>query len=199
MNDVIIIDQAVPTSVQDSLEKIALSDQIPWLRHDRATYLAGSAPVFPVTPDSVDAQQFVHEIYQENQPVSKLFSVILPVITAIPCTIKQMIRIKMNLCVYAQLDNPNAHGMPHVDYKNTSEQLISAVYYVNDATGDTVIFDQRFGQSGPLTIKTRVPPKKGRMVVFDGSLLHAGNTPRTNAPRINININAFGYEGATLS
>jgi ectoine hydroxylase-related dioxygenase (phytanoyl-CoA dioxygenase family) len=86
--------------------------------------------------------------------------------------------------------------MPHVDYKNTTEHLISAVYYVNDSTGDTLIFDQRFGHNGPLTVRTRVTPKKGRLVVFDGSLLHAGNTPRTNAPRVNINFNAFGYEGA---
>jgi hypothetical protein len=196
MKDVIVLDQAVPTSVQDLLENIALGGQIPWLRHDRATYVAGSPTIFPLTPDAVDAQQFVHEIYQENQPVSKLFSVILPVITAIPYTVKQMIRIKMNLCIYAQTDNPNAHGMPHVDFKNTTEQLISAIYYVNDSSGDTLIFDQRFGQSGPLTVKTRVTPKKGRLVVFDGRLLHAGNTPRSNAPRININFNAFGYEGA---
>ena len=122
-------------------------------------------------------------------------------ITAIPYTIKQIIRIKMNLCVYAQTDNPNAHGMPHVDFTNVTkkaEQLISAVYYVNDSTGDTIIFDQRFGQSAPLTVKTRVPPKKGRLVVFDGGLLHAGNTPETNAPRININFNAFVYEGAQV-
>jgi ectoine hydroxylase-related dioxygenase (phytanoyl-CoA dioxygenase family) len=86
--------------------------------------------------------------------------------------------------------------MPHVDFTEVSEQLISAVYYVNDSTGDTLIFDQRYGQAGPLTVKTRVPPKKGRLVVFDGWLLHAGNTPRTNEPRININFNAFVYEGA---
>jgi ectoine hydroxylase-related dioxygenase (phytanoyl-CoA dioxygenase family) len=41
-----------------------------------------------------------------------------------------------------------------------------------------------------------VAPKKGRLLVFDGALLHAGNTPRTNAPRININFDAFVYEGA---
>jgi hypothetical protein len=198
MKDISIIDQAVPASVQDSLEKIALGDQIPWLRHDRATYLAGAPQVFPVTPESVDAQQFVHEIYQENQPVSKLFSVILPVITAIPYTIKQLIRIKMNLCIYAQMDNPDAHGMPHVDFAKTKEPLISAVYYVNESSGDTLIFDQRFGQSAPLTVKARVTPKKGRLVVFDGTLLHAGNTPKTNAPRININFNAFVYEGAQV-
>lgn len=198
MKDVLIIDQAVPKSIQDIVENIALGDKINWFRQKQATYAEGTPKIFPVTPDSLDVPQYTHTIYEENQPVSKLFGVILPVLTAIPYTIKQMIRIKMNMCVYAQTDNPNAHGMPHVDFTEIKEPLISAIYYVNDSTGDTLIFDQRFGQSAPLTIKTRVTPKKGRMVVFDGGLLHAGNTPKTDAPRLNINFNAFVYEGAQI-
>jgi hypothetical protein len=190
-----IIDQAVPKSVQDAIEGVALGNKINWFRYKGATYDEGSPAIFPVTPDSLETQQFMHMIYEDKQTMSQLFPAILPVITAIPYTIKQMVRIKMNLGVYAQTDNPNTHGMPHVDLKVT-DQLISAIYYVNDSTGDTIIFDQRMGHSGPLTVKTRVAPKKGRLLVFDGGLLHAGNTPRTNAPRVNINFDAFVYEGA---
>ena len=199
MKDVTIIDQAVPTSIQNLLEDIALGNKISWFRNKRATYDEGTPITFPVTPDSVEVQQFGHTIYDEKQPVSPLFASVLPVITAIPYTIKQLIRIKMNLCVYAQIDNPNAHGMPHVDFSKITEPLVTAIYYVNDSTGDTLIFEQRLGQSAPLTVKTRVTPKKGRLVVFDGGLFHAGNTPRTNAPRVNINFNAFVYEGAQTS
>jgi hypothetical protein len=60
---------------------------------------------------------------------------------------------------------------------------------------------------GPDRVYRGVAERLGTMLrltsgglVFDGGLLHAGNTPRTNAPRININIDAFVYEGAqTLS
>ncbi|MCW5620005.1 MAG: hypothetical protein KIS79_02725 [Burkholderiales bacterium] len=196
MKDVVVIDQAVPKVVQDMLESIATGEKINWCRNRGATYNDSTPKIFPTTPNSIDAQQFTHLIYDTKQPVSQLFPVILPVLTAIPYTIKQLIRIKMNLCVHAQLDNPEAHGMPHVDFTEIKEPLMSAIYYVNDATGDTLIFDQRFGHKGALTVKTRVTPKKGRLLVFDGGLLHAGNTPRTNTPRINININAFVYEGA---
>ena len=196
MKDVVIIDQAVPTVIQDLLENIALGDKLNWFRLKQATYSEGIRMIFPLTPDAVDVQQFAHTIYELDKPVSQMFHTILPVITAIPYTIKQMIRIKINLCVYAQMDNPNAHGMPHVDFTEIKEPLISAIYYINDSTGDTLIFNQRFGQNAPLTVKTRVTPKKGRLLVFDGALLHAGNTPRTNAPRLNINFNAFVYEGA---
>jgi hypothetical protein len=196
MKDVTIIDQAVPKVIQDLLENLALGDKLNWFRLQGATYTDGARLMFPVTADSFDAQQFTHTIYDVDKPVSQLFHAVLPVITAIPYTIKQMIRIKMNLGVYVQIDNPNAHGMPHVDFTEIKEPLLTAIYYVNDSTGDTVIFNQRFGQCAPLTVKTRVTPKKGRLVVFDGALLHAGNTPRTNTPRVNINFDAFVYEGA---
>jgi hypothetical protein len=195
MEDVVIIDQAVPPSIQDLLETCALGNKMNWFRSKGATYDEGPRMIFPTTPDVLEVQQFTHTIYELNKPASQLFPTILPVVTAIPYTIKQMIRIKMNLCVYAQTDNPDAHGMPHVDFTAITEPLISAIYYVNDSTGDTLIFDQRLGQTAPLTVRARVAPKKGRLVVFDGALLHAGNTPRTNAPRININFNAFVYEG----
>jgi hypothetical protein len=197
--EVIIIDQAVPVSVQNLIEDVALGNKISWFRNRRATYDDGQPIIFPVTPDSVEVHQFGHTIYEDKQPLSPLFPTVLPVISAIPYTIKQLLRIKMNLCVYAQLDNPNAHGMPHVDFSKITEPLLTAIYYVNDSSGDTLIFDQRVGQSAPLTVKTRVTPKKGRLVVFDGGLLHAGNTPRSNAPRVNINLNAFVYEGAQTS
>jgi hypothetical protein len=194
-----IIDQAVPTVIQDLLESISLADKINWFRNKGATYSESTPRIFPASPDSLDVQQFTHMIYEVDKPVSQLFPVILPVITAIPHTVKQLIRIKMNLCVFAQTDNPNAHGMPHVDCTEIKEPLLTAIYYVNDSSGDTLIFDQRFGQRAPLTVKTRVTPKKGRLVVFNGALLHAGNTPRTNAPRVNINFDAFVYDGAQAS
>lgn len=200
IQDLLVIDHAVPGSVQGMLANIALSDKINWFRSPGATYGAGAQRIFPVTPDALDVQQFTHTVYENTQgsepKASMLFPALLPVITAIPYTIKQMIRIKMNLCIYAKTDNPDAHGMPHVDFTEIKEPLLSAIYYVNDSTGDTLIFDQKYGHKGPLTVKSRITPKKGRLVVFDGRLLHAGNTPRTNDPRVNINFGAFVYEGA---
>ena len=196
MKDVMVIDQAVPVDIQDALESIALGNKIQWARSEGATYGTGPRLLFPTTPDSIEVQQFTHTIYEPDKPLSQLLPVVMPVISAIPYTIKHIFRIKINLCVFTPTDNPNAHGMPHVDYTGATEPLLSAVYCVNDSTGDTIIFDQRYGQSGPLTVKARVPPQKGRLVVFDGTLLHAGNTPRSTAPRVNINFNALVYEGA---
>jgi hypothetical protein len=196
MKDVIVIDRAVPASIQDMLRDIALSEKVNWFRSKGATYgEGGGPPVFPVTPNAIDGQQFHHLIYEIDKPVSQLFHLMVPLLTAIPHTIKQLIRIKMNLGVFLHTDNLDAHGMPHVDFTQIKEPLLTAIYYVNDSTGETLIFDQKYGSQGPLTVQARVAPRKGRLVVFDGALLHAGNTPRTNAPRVNININAFTYAG----
>ena len=63
---------------------------------------------------------------RHQQPVSQLF----PSSSGAyghSITIKQLIRIKMNLCVHAQLDNPEAHGMPHVDFTEIKEPLMTAI------------------------------------------------------------------------
>jgi hypothetical protein len=79
-----------------------------------------------------------------------------------------------------------------VDVPNIPENM-TAVYYINDSTGDTVIFNESYGHKGELTEKIRVSPKQGRLVLFNGHLLHAGNYPTTNTPRLIANINFIPY------
>ena len=50
MKDVIVIDQAVPTSVQDMLENIALGDKVNWFRQPAATYSTESSPCHSCFP-----------------------------------------------------------------------------------------------------------------------------------------------------
>ena len=55
------------------------------------------------------------------------------------------------------------------------------LYYVNDADGDTIFYDDKKNE-----IK-RVTPKKGRIAFFDGSIRHSSGIP-VNNKRIVINI-----------
>jgi ectoine hydroxylase-related dioxygenase (phytanoyl-CoA dioxygenase family) len=55
-------------------------------------------------------------------------------------------------------------------------------YYVNDADGDTVFFDQNH------QVMKSVSPKKGRLIIFDGTLYHGGGIPK-KGPRCAINFN----------
>ena len=70
------------------------------------------------------------------------------------------------------------HYAPHVDlpYPHTV-----VLYYVNDADGDTVIFNKNN------QIVKRVSPKRGRILMFDGTMYHGGGIPK-NGPRCAVNF-----------
>ena len=75
---------------------------------------------------------------------------------------------------------------PHVDLEQ--EHLV-ALYYVCDSDGDTIIYNERHQPANKVyTVKQKVTPKQGRMVLFDGSLYHTAEQPKHNV-RCVVNYN----------
>jgi hypothetical protein len=79
----------------------------------------------------------------------------------------------------------------HVDYAKPHKVLL---YYVNDSDGDTILLKQKYPFShnkiSGLTqgeILQTISPKKGRVVMFDGSHFHSSTIP-SNQLRCVINI-----------
>lgn len=70
------------------------------------------------------------------------------------------------------------YAKPHVDM-NIPHWVV--LYYVNDADGETVFFDKNNN------IVERVQPKKGRIVFFNGDILHSGGIPK-EFPRCVVNF-----------
>ena len=78
---------------------------------------------------------------------------------------------------------------PHIDLED--QEHIVALYYVCDSDGDTIIYNERKDQgleAKSYTIKQKVTPKQGRMVLFDGSLYHTAQQPLNNV-RCVVNYN----------
>jgi hypothetical protein len=71
------------------------------------------------------------------------------------------------------------HARPHTDRAIPHWVVL---YYVNDADGDTVFFDRQGKEF------QRVTPKKGRVVFFNGNIMHGGGIPK-NYPRCVVNFN----------
>ena len=73
----------------------------------------------------------------------------------------------------------------HVDIPQSH---VAAVYYVTDSDGDTILYDNRYGEDVK-TLKRHktVTPKAGRMVFFDGHRYHCSSQP-TNSLRCIINF-----------
>ena len=70
---------------------------------------------------------------------------------------------------------------PHIDLED--QEHIVALYYVCDSDGDTIIYNERKDQglqAKSYTIKEKVTPKQGRMVIFDGTLYHTAEQPQDN-------------------
>jgi len=69
----------------------------------------------------------------------------------------------------------------------------TAILYMNDADGDTVIYNEQWSRDHPrdvskLTVARRIAPKANRLLLFDGLHLHTGTIPMKGF-RVAININ----------
>ena len=66
----------------------------------------------------------------------------------------------------------------HIDIVTDEESppYFVMLYYVCDSDGDTIIYNER-EKSESYTIKKRVTPKQGRVVLFDGGFYHTAEQP----------------------
>lgn len=111
---------------------------------------------------------------------------------------KQIARCKVNVQTKSYENVDNRYNLPHVD-NQFNQNMITAIYYVNDTDGDTFIFNKKLEEGKVLTleeannlvIKERVSPKKGRLVIFPSSYVHAGIHPQNNMFRSVINYNYY--------
>lgn len=102
-----------------------------------------------------------------------------------------MLRCKANLQMSVVNDKKFNH--PHLDLDQFHpEKYYVLLYYVNDSDGDTFLFDKDFN------ITHSISPKKGRFLLFDGNVYHAGRHPLKNSTRIVINFDFKLPDGGLL-
>jgi hypothetical protein len=88
-------------------------------------------------------------------------------------------RIKVNLMFPRQKINPNSYNRPHTDHGRGDAMTL--IYYVNDADGDTILFDKFYNGEDPrpVTIVNRFRPKAGSAILFKSTQYHASSNPTT--------------------
>jgi len=184
IKDVAVIDDAISEENQIDLETYFTTSPIPW------NYVSAAKihePAGLKGPNAMNYKQFVHLIYFDHpHHVNQSFPLFVPLISAIPVEIEKLLMIKASMTVSDPNRPADSYGKPHVDFTDPPANLITCVYYVGDYDGDTVIFSN---DNGKLTEESRIPPKRGRLIVFDGSTYHAGSCPTTSDPRIVVNFN----------
>lgn len=125
---------------------------------------------------------FFHEFQKNNNISSKYYFKISQILYQFCNHINK--DLKEIICSRCFLDlpspNPGPDLPPHTDL---SLPHLVLLYYVNDSEGDTIFFKE-----DKITEIERVSPKKGRIVVFDGSIPHCGTRINTSV-RSAINFN----------
>jgi len=98
-------------------------------------------------------------------------------------------------------ENYDFKNLIHVDM---NVDHIAIVYYINDTDGNTIFLNNTNGNSAEshqsnfkgidldeFEIVNKIPPKKGRAVIFDGNIYHCGEYP-TITDRFVLNFDLVG-------
>lgn len=195
-NKVFVVDDILPKKQQEDLKRILLSSHFPW--HFMPDVTGGGSrdgrPAFQnilIDGDKVNVGGKALSLLQQliNNSLSKLYEELNVKANYEVFKIRTFIQMPL-----ANLDG-STRDSHHIDYLR--KRHLSILYYVFDADGDTVIFENMYHPDNPkipefdeLVVKKEVTPKQGRVVIFDGYHWHTGTQPEKGM-RCVINSNVF--------
>lgn len=190
IDDIFVFDDVISKDRQDEIESLMLGPGINWQFIPDVALPISELKNSNKVPTPAMAVSFNdHKLKYFNQ---KLYTPTCGIAFSAASKINFQINDIINSRSFLQFplnDNiKKPYNNIHID--QTFEHL-SCVYYVNDADGDTVIFDGLYNKDEYLTeakIIKRVAPKKGRCVIFNGLRYHASSSPSTGV-RCIINFN----------
>ena len=169
-----IYDDLVDERNRDKIEELLLKNSFPWYFCKKSSGDSKKVDGF------TDCPQLAHNFIGDDKIISDYIHDVMGLlgwenilkVTGAPDGI---IRMKTNLLLKTQ-STPNT---PHIDYPDPHIVLL---YYVNDSSGPTTFYNRKF------KVEKEVMPKKGRILIFDGSLYHSSTPPTTNDYRCVINF-----------
>ena len=180
MNDeVFVFDDIINLSYQLQIEDVLLgerlfnNDDFPWYFIPDITYndglanqgRCGFAHYFADEDDGIISE--FHPLFLKliHNSCKKINLKEVDVIQA-----RSFLQLPSNIS-YEEVDDP------HIDLIDTDHFVM--LYYVCDSDGDTIIYNER-EKSESYTIKKKVRPKRGRVVLFDGKLYHTAEQPNNH-------------------
>jgi hypothetical protein len=194
MANINVIEEFMPKEYQDLLEAVMLTDgSIPYSYNSSTTYDHSKYK----DKNTKDAPQFIHAFMNNGLICSQKWDIVSPLpyylMAKIGTTLK-LVRLKANITMPLSVFKENEYYPPHKDYSEPNG--ITAIYYVNDADGDTIFFEEpeEIVTQGSFKEIFRCTPKKGSLVYFDNNILHCGEPPKTSKARVLFNINFLPKE-----
>jgi len=190
-----VLDNILTKEQEDEIENLLTGVSFPYF-FDSINYTSTGIEKFPNVKNLVDHKQMVHVAYSIDDNgntycnsndygyiISFITNQLLVHFKKEKLTLK---RAKVNLQQQFTNNKPEYHNIPHIDL--TDNKHFVCIYYVNDSDGDTLFFDNEKN----CNVIDRVSPKKGRLLVFNGNILHASQHPIKSPERIVINMDFEG-------
>ena len=186
-NQVYVFDDIVNLETQNKIKDLMLNKAM-W------------SYVSDVTNPQLNDQQrpgFAHWFVKDEIITSDLHNEVLPILQNSLKKIdvrgdRRYLQGRSFLQLPLNINNREKLDVPHVDLANFKHLVI--LYYVTNADGETVIYDNQFVENEKipnfedLKEKQRVMPKQGRVVCFDGFYWHTSQQP-SKGTRCIINYN----------
>ena len=173
---ILVIDDFIDKDYQEDIKDYLMGDylynneQFPWYYIDDVTAAyeegnqgrAGLSHVYvEYTEDKTS--EIVSDFHEVFLPLLSKACQVLQVPTANIVQGRSFLQFPLNL-------ESTDDDTPHIDL-DEGERHIVVLYYVKDSDGDTVIYNERI-ESDTYTVKQKVTPKQGRVVIFDGGQYH---------------------------
>ena len=203
----IVIEDFLPESYMQELEKTFLSSNFPWyyLPHTAKSSSQEYDVDVVETENTRDSQQFAHNFYTEGTGANSCyFDLVKPLFwfleqkTGAKC--HHVFRAKVHTLLREPDFSDDSHNPAHTDvFSNDSDNLMILLYYVCDSDGDTFIFNEMATPGNvvnSVSLMKRVTPKKGRAILMSAKQFHASSPPRLNNRRVAIN---FVFSGSGYS
>ena len=213
-DDIILIDNFLSTEQSEEIESKISDYHFPWLFVKSSTYQDGpnisllDKNIYATTP--VFRHSFLdnRSLDKKNNFNMDYFDIVSPFFVKIQQHMNfkvEFIRIMANLLIGSD-KNIGKIDVPHIDVDpKEGVEGYTAIYYVNECDGQTILFDEKWDINTPkpkdgivsedhirmfnsIKIHSRIEPKKNRFVVWKSDRLHAAPC-YCSIPRYVINFN----------
>lgn len=142
---------------------------------------------FTIPSDEASEVQFAafsHIFFYDEKVNSGYFDIAFEIVDEIckqeNLEIKKLHRIYANL--YLNVKHTDEMKRNEIHYDSDNKNCKTILYYVNDADGDTIFYDD------DMSVVDTVSPEKGKYVIFDSTMLHGAGIPKNSKFRMVLNV-----------
>lgn len=202
-DDIYVIENIIPLTLQnDIIKRVVNNPNFPWYMIEKIGHNYFLDDTIKYNDSSItDSVGFYHSVAEYGKVNSAHFdffrSILFFLESTMKMSVKDIIRIRLRYTHNVSNHSNIKYAPPHVDFEEITNPYKTLIYYVDDADGDTILFDKIFDRNietydavAPNNLKTvlRYRPQKGHAVLFNGHRYHSGNFPILYDKRIMINF-----------